>query len=155
MQKIDKENLSINIEKCHFAKYKIEWLGFEINQHGVKPLVSKTEAIQNQKDPKTCKQLKSFLGSVQHLKKFVPNLAIQCTVFRDLLKKENKCLWIQKHLISFENIKLHIINITKKTHFDSNRKTRFRTDASRSGLGSVSEQESNKGGGQSHNPHVS
>ena len=43
--KLDKENLSINLGKCHFAKNKIEWLGFEINQHGIKPLVTKTEAI--------------------------------------------------------------------------------------------------------------
>ena len=76
LQKLDKENLSISLEKCHFAKNKIKWLGFEINQNGIKPLVSKTEAIQNLKAPNTCKQLKSFLGSVHHLTKLVPNLAI-------------------------------------------------------------------------------
>ena len=34
LQKLDKENLSINLEKCHFAKDEIEWLGFEIKQNG-------------------------------------------------------------------------------------------------------------------------
>ena len=145
LQKLDKENLSINLEKCHFAKNKIEWLGFEINQNGIKPLVSKTEAIQYLKAPNTCKQLKSFLGSVHHLTKFVPNLAIQCRVFRDLLKKDNKYKWEHKHQAAFENIKLHIKNITENTHYDSTRKTRVRTDASRSGLGAVLEQESNVG----------
>ena len=145
LQKLDKENLSINLEKCHFAKNKIEWLGFEINQNGIKPLISKTEAIQNQKAPNTCKQLKSFLGSVHHLIKFVPNLAIQCIVFRDLLKKDNKYKWDHKHQIAFENLKLHIKNITENTHYDSTRKTSVRTDASRSRLGAVLEQESNKG----------
>ena len=119
-------------------------LGFEINQNGIKPLISNTEAIQNLKAPNTCKQLNSFLGSVHHLTKFVPNLAIQCSVFRDLLKKDNKYKWEHKHQIAFENIKLHIKNITENTHYDSTRKTRVRTDASRSGLGAVLEQESNK-----------
>ena len=45
LEKLDKENLSINLENCHFAKNKIEWLGFEISQPGIKPLVTKTEAI--------------------------------------------------------------------------------------------------------------
>ena len=145
LQKLDQENLSINLEKCHFAKNEIEWLEFAINQNGIKQLVSKTEAIQNLKSPNRCKQLKSFLGSVHHLTKFVPNLAIHCRVFRDLLKKDNKYHWEQKHEKALEIIKLHVKNITEKTHYDSTRKTRVRTDASRFRLGAVLEQESNKG----------
>ena len=144
LQNLDQENLSINLEKCLFAKNEIEWLGFAINQNGIKPLVTKTEAIQNLKALNTCKELKSFLGSVHHLTKFVSNLAIQCRVFRDLLKNDNKYHWEQKHQIAFESIKLHIKNITENTHYDSTRKTRVRTDASRCGLGAVLEQESNK-----------
>ena len=118
---------------------------FEINQHGIKPLVTKTEAIKSLKAPNTCKQLKSFLGSVHHLTKFVPNLATQCRIFRELLKKDNKYVWTTKHQTAFEKIKEHIKNITENTHFDQSRKTRVRTDASRSGLGAVLEQESNNG----------
>ena len=44
-----------------------------------------TEAIQNLKALNTCKQLKSFLGSVHHLTKFVPILATQCSLFWELL----------------------------------------------------------------------
>ena len=144
LQNLDRENLSLNLEKCNFAKNEIDWLGFAINQNGIKPLVSKTEAIQNLKAPNICKQLNSFLGSVHHLKKFVPNLAIQCRVFRDLKKKDNKYHWEQKHQIAFESIKLHIKNIRENTHYDSTRKTRVRTYATRSGLGAVREHESNK-----------
>ena len=122
LQKLDKENLSINLEKCHFKKNKIEWLGFEINQIGLKPLISKTEAIQNLKAPNTCKQLKSFLGSVHHgsvHKKRPPRKSsseASTRVFRDLLKKDNKYKWEHKDQIAFENIKLHIKNITENTH---------------------------------------
>ena len=44
LERFDKENLSINLEKCHFANNKIEWLGFEINQHGIKPLVTQNRS---------------------------------------------------------------------------------------------------------------
>ena len=94
-EKLDKE-------KIHFAKNKTEWLGFEINQHGIKPLVAKTEDIQNLNAPHTCKQLKSFLGSVHHLTKFVPNLATQCRIFQELLKKDVKYILTTKHQTAFE-----------------------------------------------------
>ena len=82
------KDLRINLEKFRCAKNEIEWPGFAINQNGIKQPVSKTEAFQNQKAPNTCKQLKPFLESVHHLTKFVPNLAIQCRAFRDLLKRK-------------------------------------------------------------------
>ena len=88
-----------------FAKNKIEWFGFEINQHGIKALVTKTEAIQSLKALNTCKQLKSFLGSVHLLTKLVPNSAKQCRVSRELLKKDNKFIGTTKHQTAFENKK--------------------------------------------------
>ena len=61
-----------------------------MNQHGIKPLVSKREAVQILKEPSTCKQLKFFLGSFHHLTKLVPNPAIQCIVVSEVLKNGNK-----------------------------------------------------------------
>ena len=43
--KLDQENLRINLAKCHFAKNKIEWLGYNITQTGITPLSNKTDAI--------------------------------------------------------------------------------------------------------------
>ena len=41
----------------HFAKIKIKLLGFEISQQGIKPLVSKTDALQSLKARKTANNL--------------------------------------------------------------------------------------------------
>ena len=48
---------------------KLTWLGYHITQIGVKPIKDKTEAIINLKAPTNTKELKSFLGSIQHLSK--------------------------------------------------------------------------------------
>ena len=64
LDRINEENLAVNFNKCHFAKYKITWLGYEIVQKSIKHIVSKTQAILNLKPPSSHKQLKSFLGSV-------------------------------------------------------------------------------------------
>ena len=141
LDRLNAENLAINLNKCHFAKNKITWLGYEIDQKGIKPIVSKTQAIQNLKPPTSNKQLKSFLGSVHHRTKFIPNLAPICREFKTLLQKDTKYIWTNHHQRQFENIKECIRNLTENTHYDTKRKTRVKTDASRSVLGAVLEQE--------------
>ena len=42
---------------------------------GISPLESKTSAIQNLSAPKNLKQLRSYLGSVHYIGKFIANLS--------------------------------------------------------------------------------
>ena len=49
------------------------------------------------------------------------------------------------HQTKLENIKKCIRNLTENLHYDRKRKTRVKTDASRSGLGAVLEQETSDG----------
>ena len=72
--KSDQENLRINLAKCHFATDKIEWLGHSITQTGITPLSNKTDAIEKLSSPTNLKILRSFMGSVHHLGKFIPKL---------------------------------------------------------------------------------
>ena len=136
-----KENLAINLNKCHFAKNKIKGLGYETDKKGIKPIISKTQAILNLKPPTSNKQLKSFLESLHHLTKFIPDLAPLCREFRNLLQKDTKYAWTKHHQKKFENIKNCIRNLTENTHYDTKRKTRVKKDASGSGLRAVLEQE--------------
>ena len=50
------------MDKCKFACKQFEWLGFNINSEGTKPLVRKNEAIQKLSPPKSFKQLKILWG---------------------------------------------------------------------------------------------
>ena len=75
LKRLDDENPRINLPKCHFGKLKIDWLGYHISQSGISPPESKTDAILAPAAPKTLKKLRSFLGSVHYIGKFIPNLA--------------------------------------------------------------------------------
>ena len=140
LQKLDADNLRINLSKCHFAKHQINWLGFTFLQNGVKPIELKTAAIAEIKAPKTLKQLRSFLGSVHHLSKFIPNLAKICHPLRLLLKKNEKFFWSDIHQKYFEYIKTVTANVTENTHFNPTLETRIKCNASRQGLGAALEQ---------------
>ena len=139
-EKLEADNLRINLSRCHFAKHQIIWLGFTFSQSGVKPIESKTAAIAEIKAPKTLEQLRSFLVSVHHLSKFIPNLAKICHPLRPLLKKNEKFIWNENHQTHFEHIKTFIANATESTHFNPTLETRIKCDASRQGLGAALEQ---------------
>ena len=75
---MDDDNLRINLPKCHSAKTEIEWLGHKFTQSGTAPIETKTAAILNLTAPKNLKQLRSFLGSILYLGKFIPNFSQFC-----------------------------------------------------------------------------
>ena len=75
VKKLDEEYLRVNLQKCHFAKTEKEWLGYKFTQTGISPLESKTAAILTIPPPTTLKRLRSFLGSVHYIGKFIPHLA--------------------------------------------------------------------------------
>ena len=55
LTKLHEENLAIYLNKCKFACKQIEWLCFNINSEGTKPITKKTEAIEKILPPKTFK----------------------------------------------------------------------------------------------------
>ena len=139
LQRLDDENLRINLPKCHFGKLEIDWLGYHISQSGISPLETKTAEILALEAPKTLKKLRSVLGSVHYIGKFIPNLA-QISLLRPLLKKSSKFIWTAEHENCFIEIKNRIANAPANSHYNPQLETRVKCDASRSGLGAALEQ---------------
>ena len=66
---------------------RTNWLGHEIDENGIKPNEEKNEAILKLNPPENTKELKSFLGAIQYVAKFLPKLSEQTDRLRKLLKK--------------------------------------------------------------------
>ena len=133
LEKLDEDNLRINLSKCHFAKTEIEWLEHKFTQSKIAQLESKTAAILSLSAPKNPKQLRSFLGSVHYLGKFIPNLSQLCHPLRPLLRKKTTFVWNDEHETHFHAIKNKVAN----THYNPHMETRIKCDASRAGLGAA------------------
>ena len=116
LQRIDDENLRINFPKSHFGKFENDWLGYHISQSCISPLKTKTAAILALEAPKTLKRLRSFLGSVHYIGKFIPNLVQISHLLRPLLKKSSKFLWTAEHENCFIEIKNRIANATANSN---------------------------------------
>ena len=119
-----------------------------MNTGVTKPLTKKLEAIEKLLPPKTFKQLKSFMGSMHHLTRYIPNLAQTAAALRPLLKnaEKNKPInWLPEHNSAFKNILQLVAKITQNKHFDQHLETRIVCDASTTGLGAALEQYSTDG----------
>ena len=134
--------MAISLHKCEFGLNEITWLGYKIYAEGIKPTKRKTDAIIQLENPKTLKQLRSFMGSIHHLIKFIPKLATLSAPIRPLLSSpasKKKIQWNEKHA-AFQNIKNAINNIVEQKHFNINNETRVKCDASKERLGACLEQ---------------
>ena len=90
LKQLDEENLALKLSKCEFFQSSVNWLGHELSPEGIIPKITKTEAISNHQPPKSLKQLRSFMGIMNQLSKFIPNAASLTDKLRPLLKEENE-----------------------------------------------------------------
>ena len=138
LKRLDQANLAISLHKCEFGLTEIIWLGYKINSEGINPTKRKTDAIIQLENPKTLKQLRSFMGSIHQLVKFIPNLAALSAPLRPLLTKPTnktpkKLEWEEIHTSAFNKIKQAIKTSVEQKHFDINCQTRVKCDASKEG----------------------
>ena len=106
----------------------------------ITPMVRKTDPIDKLLAPRTLSQLKSFMGSIHSLHKYLPSLAKISAPLRPLLSKKNDFLWTNECQIAFEMFKKQVANIVELKHFDVHKDIRIVCDASNNGLGALREQ---------------
>jgi len=70
-QLLRKHQLYLKMSKCHFLKPEVTYLGHVISTEGIKPDPAKTSAVHGWPEPKTLKQLRSFLGFANYFRKFI------------------------------------------------------------------------------------
>ena len=137
LMKLQKADYRASEKKTDLFKKESTWLGYFINQNGVKPIKDKTEARTKLAAPKNVKELKSFLGSVQHLSKFISNLSKKTDRRRKLLKKGVQWDWTTEIEKDFEKLKKEITEAPCLAHFDPKRDNYITTDACNTGLGAT------------------
>ena len=143
--KLREANLKINGPKCDFAVKELEYLGFIVSTHGIRPSLKKIEAIKNLKSPTTMKQLKSFLGMVTYYRDTWQHRSHILAPLTELLKKnagsKKKLLWTNTHEQAFQAAKDAISKDVLLTHPNFSKKFTIHTDASDRQLGSVISQD--------------
>lgn len=134
---LKERNVLLNPSKCEFKKPEIVFLGHKLSKDGVRPTEDKVEAIRKCREPNTKEELRSFLGLVTYLSRFLPDLTTTTAPLRDLLKKKVPFHWSREHSRAFIKLKEQVTGSRALGYFDLQDRTRLITDASGVGLGAV------------------
>ena len=114
-----------------------------IDETGVRPKQSKIEEVMALEPPQSLKQPRSFMGILNHMSGFIPNLQKCTKPLRPPLKADKKEKFIRSEEANnaFRKILNRIANIVKMYHYDASKQCRNKYDATHKGLGAILEQE--------------
>ena len=145
-QRLRDSNVTLNLYKCEFAAKRLLYLGHIIDRLGLHPDPKKVIAIANWAPPKTKKEVLSFNGAVNYLRRFIPNCSKFTGPLADLTSdaittKDITKHWTQTHKACFEYLKAALVNAPVLAYPDFNRPFQIETDASDTCIGGVLTQE--------------
>ena len=114
LSKLEKAGYRATEKKTEMFKKELTWLGYHINQNGVKPMNDKTESITKLAAP--IKVLISYFASIQNLS--INILSEKTERMRKLLKNDSKWEWTTELDDEFEKLKKEINEAPCLAHFD-------------------------------------
>ncbi len=130
------QGLVFNPEKCVIRATEVEFFGMIYTRDGVRPSERKAQEIAELPSPKTVRELQQFLGMVQYMAGFLPNLSSQTAILRSLTK-DVEWTWDGSHEAAFQALKESIRRAVTLTYFDPTKQTTIQVDASKRGLGAA------------------
>ena len=96
--------LKMNPLKCAFGVSAGKFLGFLVHQRDIDVDPARASAIATMKRPTTHKELKSFLGKLSYIRRFIPGLAAVTSAFSPLLKKGAPFHWSTECQQAFKKV---------------------------------------------------
>lgn len=105
LKRLSEAGVTLNRQKCEVGITTVKFLGHRIDTQGIHPDDTKIKAIKGYVKPNNITELRRFLGMVQYLGKFIPNLADKCQPLNDLLKKDMVYEWNDQQQQSFNELK--------------------------------------------------
>ena len=117
-----KEGLVLNSKKLELRRERVTFFGAEYSAQGMHPDPKKVQGITEMTVPMDKQQLQSFLGMVNYMGAFIPNLSHHTEPLRAMLKKDNVFHWEDQQTRSFQQVKTLIAkaNTIPLRYYDRN-----------------------------------
>jgi len=123
-------NITFNLEKAKFGVSEIDFYGYVFTKDGLKPDPDKVRAVKESAPPTSKADVRSFLGMLGYLSKFIPNYSKLVDTLRQLTHKDVKFKWEKEEKKAFETLKNAITDQRTLMYFDPKRPIIVRTEAS-------------------------
>ena len=122
----------------------VEFAGQIVSHNGVQPNPTYLQGIRDFPTPTSVAELRSFLGMINQLSTYHPEITRHTGILQELLKKNTTFMWLHDHQEAFNSLKSDLLTTLLLNHFNPLWDTKLVTDASRlHGLGFVLMQQHN------------
>lgn len=130
-----KLNIKFNLNKLQYEKNEVKFLGMVFNEKGITPDPERVKSIVELKIPQNIKQLQSFLGMVNYLRLFIPNMSELVEPLRSLLRKDSVWSWGKNCDIAFNKLKSVLTELPTLGNYNAKDVFTIQCDASEKALG--------------------
>ena len=127
---LKKHNLKIKLSKCEFFVTKVKFLGHYITPEGRTTNEKYIKRLLTFRHPKDRTELKAYLGAIEWISNHVYGMKKLMLPIKELLRKNVKYIWLDKHQKAFNSIQNCIQNTEILHHPDFNEPFYLFTDAS-------------------------
>lgn len=134
---IRQAGLTLNVEKSHFCRRTVKYLGHVIGEGVIRTDPDKISAMVDFPVPRTLKALRSFLGMTGWYSKFISNYADIAAPLTDLMRPKCRFTMTQAGLEAFEKLKKALCEAPVLHSPDFQKPFFIHCDASSFGVGGV------------------
>lgn len=142
LKRLTQYNITINPNKCKWARHKLKVLGHEISSVGIGIDPFKVHVVDNLQVPKTGPQLESHLGLFNYFRRFIP-LYSKWAAPLEAIRKHSVLTWTQREQSSWDALRTAIKNAPILCPPNLSKEFLIATDASDYGLGVILFQKKN------------
>ncbi len=135
LKKIEESGLKLNMKKCHLRKSRILYFGHIVSKDGIQANPGKVEAIREMEPPKDVGGLRTLLGMINYLGRFLPRLSSTLQPLNALLRENTAWVWGLAQQQAFEQVKTQLTSLPALAYYRSDLETVVSTDASGYGIG--------------------
>ncbi|GJP49632.1 hypothetical protein CLOM_g8818, partial [Closterium sp. NIES-68] len=136
-QRLQEHRLITKGSKCEFLKSELEVLGHVVGADGIKIDPKKITTIRDWKPPTNLQELQSFLGFVNYVRRFIPNMAGITGPLTDLLRKGTLFEWGERQQTAFDELRNSLTSPPVLRIADPSRPFEVLTDASDFAIGAI------------------
>ena len=141
LQRASSNGLRLNRDKCKIRQKEVPYVGHLLTNEGLKVDPQKVKAVSEMPEPTSKTDVKRFLGFVQFLSRFLPQLSTIDAPLRELEKTDVEFDWAPPQQQSFMKIKELVAQAPVLQYYNVEKPVTIQCDASGQGLGAVLLQE--------------
>jgi len=130
IKRLEENDLYVKPEKCKWKMREVGFLGVVIGLEGIRMEKEKVKGVLEWPTPKCVKDVQKFLGLVNYYCQFIEGFASIARPLHDLVKKDKKWEWTERHEEAFRELKEQFTKEPVLAVLDLDKKLRVEVDAS-------------------------